>query len=99
MPPSYVTTLRDELPSRPPLQAKIVQNAIIVHGLQDNDEGGSASWRVREYASAVNTCGTKVRFYEPNVDHSLEPWLSASSLQAEVAVVPTLISLLESLLA
>ena len=85
MPVSYVTTLRDKLPSRPSIKASRSKRIIIVHGLRDNDQGGIAPWRVREYVSELNdndhtmvmsSVDTKVFLYQPDIDHSLEPWLS-----------------------
>jgi hypothetical protein len=87
MPARYVTTLRDDLPSRP----RITVEMTIVHGLRDTDRGGSAPWRVREYVKELLGDGV-VQFHEPDVDHTLEPWLSNPSN------TPSLEKLVESLL-
>jgi pimeloyl-ACP methyl ester carboxylesterase len=71
MPRDYVEELRS-YPARP----KIVRPTTLVHGLLDDDRGGSAPWRIREWAAEQPFRSV---FLLPGVDHSLEPWLSASS--------------------
>jgi pimeloyl-ACP methyl ester carboxylesterase len=67
MPEEYVNELRS-LPARPP----IVRPTTLVHGTLEDDTGGAAIWRVKHWAA-------QERFdqvYYPNLDHSLQPWLS-----------------------
>lgn len=70
MPPAYVEQLL-RLPARPSIRVPTV----LLHGLDDNDEGGSEPWRMQEWAE----CNDFVACYFPEgVDHSMEPWLSSA---------------------
>ena len=93
MPATYVLALRDEFPSRPQVNAAAIRT-VIVHGLRDTDHGGSAPWRIREYAKALGKC---VTLYEPDMDHSLEPWLSRDEPSAD-GTAPSLETLVLSML-
>eukprot|EP01050_Picozoa_sp_SAG11_P019592 SAG11_NODE_3149_length_2647_cov_8.649784_1_plen_334_part_00 len=78
MPPAYVAEL-EALPARPPLPLAVVPTTI-VHGLDDDDGGGSAPWRVLEWVEAVRAAsgggGSQLTLCMPaGVDHSLQPWL------------------------
>lgn len=70
MPPAFVEQLL-RLPARPSIRVPTV----LLHGLDDNDQGGSEPWRVQEWAK----CNVFAACYYPeNVDHSMEPWLSSA---------------------
>ena len=75
MPKAYVDELRS-LPNRPPLDISRVP-AVIFHGSHDGDDGGSAMWRIREWAAA--TPGLELRELR-GVGHSLFPWLRRKGL-------------------
>ena len=75
MPKAYVDELRS-LPPRPPLDISRVP-AVIFHGSHDGDDGGSAMWRMREWAAA--TPGLELRELR-GVGHSLFPWLRREGL-------------------
>lgn len=85
MPPEYVQSLID-LPSRPPVDTSAVKT-VILHGLKDTDDGGSAPWRVREYAKSIGCV-----LFEPDCGHSLEPWLSAPSSNDGIPTLGQLIT-------
>uniref|UniRef100_A0A7S4RVL3 AB hydrolase-1 domain-containing protein n=1 Tax=Alexandrium monilatum TaxID=311494 RepID=A0A7S4RVL3_9DINO len=68
MPEVFVKEL-SSLPARPTIKVPTT----LLHGLLDNDDGGSALWRVREWAAAERFSAAH---FPEGVDHSLEPWLS-----------------------
>jgi len=71
MPREYVEELKS-YPARP----HIVRPTALVHGWLDDDRGGSAPWRIEEWAAEQSFRNV---FMLSGVDHSLEPWLSAAS--------------------
>lgn len=68
MPTCFVEELQS-LPARPTIRVPTQ----ILHGLKDDDCGGSAPWRVREWCNENVFAGC---YFPAGVDHSLEPWLS-----------------------
>ncbi len=54
----------------------IKRSTTLVHGLLDNDQGGSAPWRIEEWSREQRFAAVHML---AGVDHSLEPWLSANS--------------------
>lgn len=68
MPTCFVEELQS-LPPRPTIRVPTQ----ILHGLKDDDNGGSAPWRVREWCDENVFAGC---YFPAAVDHSLEPWLS-----------------------
>ena len=89
MPRTYVQTLIDDFPSRPPVDTSAVCT-VILHGLRDTDRGGSASWRVREFAAAIGAV-----LHEPDCDHGLEPWLSLGSTSHSIPSITELIAVVQ----
>jgi pimeloyl-ACP methyl ester carboxylesterase len=85
MPEGYVAELR-RLPARPSIRVPTV----LLHGLLDDDNGGSEPWRVQEWAADNDFAAC---YYPEGVDHSMEPWLSGAS--HESLGVPDLQDLLE----
>ena len=71
MPRDYVEELKS-YPARP----RIVRPTTLVHGWLDDDNGGSAPWRIQEWAAEQSFRNV---FMLSGVGHSLEPWLSAAS--------------------
>lgn len=71
MPRSYVEELRGYEP-RP----RIICPTTLVHGCLDDDSGGAAPWRIREWARQEPFQSV---YLLRGVGHSLEPWLSAES--------------------
>jgi len=69
MPQDFVSELHS-LPARPAIKVPTA----LLHGLLDDDKGGSAPWRAREWTAAQ---GFSAAHFPEGVDHSLEPWLSA----------------------
>ena len=59
-------------PERPSIKCPTT----LVHGLLDNDQGGSAPWRIEEWAREQQFAAVHML---AEVDHSLEPWLTADS--------------------
>lgn len=83
MPSGYVRELRS-LTARP----RIVRPTTVVHGMLDNDDGGSQPWRILEWSQQESFSNT---YLVDRTDHSLEPWLSAESwINDDRARVPTL---------
>ncbi len=58
-----------------PERPSIKRPTTLVHGLLDNDHGGSAPWRIEEWAKQERFAAVHLL---SGVDHSLEPWLSQS---------------------
>lgn len=86
MPREYVDALLT-FSARP----KITRPTTLVHGTNDNDAGGSAIWRIKEWVASENFSEVYIL---PNVDHSLEPWLSNPDFAAGLNV-PTLSKLVQ----
>ena len=61
MPSAYVKELK-QLRARPAIRVP----AVLIHGQQDSDDGGSALWRVQEWAEAENF----VRCFYPDEGHT-----------------------------
>lgn len=75
MPVDYVEELK-RYPARP----NVVRPTTLVHGMLDNDLGGSLPWRIQRWAAEQS-------FHEihliDGIGHSLQPWLSAPPLECE----------------
>jgi pimeloyl-ACP methyl ester carboxylesterase len=85
MPPDFVEELQ-ALPARPTIRVPTQ----ILHGLLDDDFGGSAPWRIHEWCDENAFVG---RHFPSGVDHSLEPWLSEEMFPT-IEGVPSLWDLL-----
>mmetsp|Transcript_2504 Transcript_2504/g.4620 ORF Transcript_2504/g.4620 Transcript_2504/m.4620 type:complete len:250 (-) Transcript_2504:129-878(-) len=82
MPTGFVEDVHS-LPKRPTIRIPTK----LLHGLMDNDAGGSAVWRIREW---LDQSSHMAAYFPGGVDHSLEPWLS----QPELTEAPSLSELL-----
>jgi len=60
------------LPARPTIKVPTK----LVHGMLDCDDGGSALWRVKEWAAENEFQGC---YFPDGVDHSLQAWLDLES--------------------
>jgi hypothetical protein len=82
MPSEYVEDLRS-YPARP----DVIRPTTLVHGMLDVDDGGSAPWRIQEWAALQPFHNVYIL---DGVDHSLQPWLSAESwTKNKGEVIPT----------
>lgn len=51
---------------------------IIVHGLREDDNGGSDPWRMRQWVAGLqNVPGSHVELHTPDADHSLADWINS----------------------
>lgn len=66
-PVAYVEELKT-FAARPSIKSPTV----LVHGMLDDDKGGSAPWRAQAWA---NDNSFVASFFPRDVDHGLEPWL------------------------
>lgn len=90
MPETYVENLK-ALSPRP----KITRPTWLFHGMRDNDDGGSAPWRMKEWIAEENF---EQAYLLPDVDHSLEPWLTHADWRAQNPNTPSFQDALEWLL-
>jgi hypothetical protein len=90
MPLDYV----DELRTYPP-RPHLTRPTTLVHGLLDDDRGGSAPWRIQQWAQAEPFRGV---YLLEGIGHSLEPWLSGF-VGGSQRHVPTFQQAIEELIA
>jgi pimeloyl-ACP methyl ester carboxylesterase len=74
MPVHFVNELKS-FSARP----KIIRPTTLIHGTLDDDAGGSAPWRIEEWAKEQPF--KRVHILE-GVDHALEPWLTSTTKNA-----------------
>lgn len=91
MPVEYVEELKT-FPSRP----SIVRPTTLVHGMLDEDKGGSDPRRIEEWGKVEPFADI---YFVDRTDHSLEPWLSAETwINDNGERIPTFRSLVQQLL-